>query len=375
MAGPVSDLWNRDAVERIAAEHDFASITDVEKLIVDFEIQRRISQEIDCTVRGGMCIPFHTPGGSISRLSRDIDLMVRAGASDVDAAMERVDDGSPDLRISPVPGTHPLSNLRSYRAEYDSVLGNNDYIRVDFMCNLDVRVPTKTDTMTSLLGQEVSHRAKILTRGALVGDKLTSLAVDGIGINKERQAAVPKQIHDVGTQLRMSGKGDILEALQSFAALTGFKVSKYTHEPPYTVDGTLETIMETLRGLFEIDNGIHLSATHKGRFGTFAGTYLSRTKPYEKSDHITDVLLALFMAVTAGRYLESAQGDQSAGMAARVLQEVSDAGRLHERDTSARRRSELADLPDGLRHHHKSLRRSRLEHLVLLKAIHDPPPV
>ena len=76
----------------------------------------------------------------------------------------------------------------------------------------------------------------------------------------------------------------------------------------------------------------------------------------------------------AGRYLESEQGDQSAGVAARILQEVSDAGRMHEHDTSASRKSELANLPDGLRYHHKSLRGSRLEHLLLLKAIHDPPP-
>lgn len=369
-AGSVSELWNKDTIERIASEYEFRRKEYVEKLVVDFEIQRRISQEMDCTVRGGMCVPFHTPRGGVSRLSRDIDLMVRGGASDVAAAMEMVDEKSPDLKISPVARVHPMSNLRSYEARYDSVLGGEDYVSVDFMCELDVEFPAKTVTETNLFGQDISYRASILTRGGLIGDKLTSLALGGIGISPSRQAAIPKQIYDVGTQLRMSSEQDIAEALGAFDALTEFKVRKYTRDPPYTVDGTLETIKETLRALFKIDMGIRLDATQEGRFGSFAGTYLSRTEQYEKSDHMTDVLLALFMAVIAGKRSESTKS-HLAGRAAQVLKEVSGASGAGARDVAARK-SVLADLPDGLRQHYKSLRGSRLEHIVLLKAIHDP---
>lgn len=315
-----------------------------------------------------MCIPFHTPGGAVSRLSRDIDL-VRAGAPEVDAAMKRVAEKSPDFEISGKPRKHRMKNLRFYQAKYDSVLGGDGLVTADFMCELDVNFPTKTVTRTSLLGRDVSHRARILTRGGLVGDKLTSLALGGIGLAPERQSAAPKQIHDLGTQLRLSSEADVREALEAFAALTEFKVRKYENDPPYTTGGTLSTITDALLALLEIREGVHLSKLHKGRFGSFAGMYLSRAKPYDVSDHITDVLLALFMAVTAGKYLESADGGLAAE-AAQVLKDVRDAGRAGAQDAQARK-SATAGLPDALRQH-RSLHGARLEHLVLLKATHDP---
>ena len=57
---------------------------------MDFEMQYQISRRLDCTIRGGMCMPFHTGGRHANRLSIDIDLLTRSSIDEVGRAMDAI---------------------------------------------------------------------------------------------------------------------------------------------------------------------------------------------------------------------------------------------------------------------------------------------
>ena len=370
---PVSDLRNKGDILAITDRYRFPDKADVERFMMDFEVQLRIGREIECAVRGGMCVPFRVPSGTVSRLSRDIDLMVRAGGGDVQSAMKKVCGGGARLVAEQIRPSDPkpVSNLLSYKVKYDSALGGRKSIKVDFMHDVDAEVPTEEVEEVELFGMRLAHPATVLTRGALIADKMTALALGEIGLGPKKHADVPKQIHDVGTQIRMSGRDDVAQALETFGALTGFKTGKYEHDPPYTVASTLRAVTRALDAFVEIDTAVHMRKEHKERYESFCATYLSRPRTYEPARHLEDVLLAAYLAEVMGKCCGSPQDrDALAAAAARTIRRARETGALDRARRKEAYRAELNGLPVELIKHKKTLHNAKLEHLILLSAIH-----
>ena len=84
------DHLGKDGVQAIARELGFTNLPYVEKFIMDFEMNYHISKRMDCVLRGGMCMPFHS-GLELRRLSVDVDLLTRLESAEVDKAMESLD--------------------------------------------------------------------------------------------------------------------------------------------------------------------------------------------------------------------------------------------------------------------------------------------
>lgn len=350
---------------------------------MNFRIQRRIATELDCVTRGGMCIPLYTPGGLPHRLSIDTDLMTEADPSEVEEAMGRVDESNPEFSVNkrkPPKRPYPMDNLLSYSISYTSASKREDVIKVDFLCSVDVKIPSTLFHDAKLFGSPIGYPISALTRGALIGDKLTTLALDKIGLRwkmfddipKQKYEDIPKQIHDVGSQLKFASRSEIGEAMEVFVSFTKFKVRKYRHDPPYTVNEIVDSIRSSLHKLFVIDSKrVYLTSEQEDILSHFKGRFLGRVIRYKERDHLTDILLLVFMTNLLKKYIRSPElKSELSQEAMEAINEIRDRVGTRRDEIRNRREQILANRPALLRRFGKAAYGLWPEHLLLLSRIH-----
>ena len=140
-------------------------------------------------------MPFHTEL-PVQRLSIDIDLLTKMKTSQVIDVMDRLGNSLTDVEIRKhePKKPYPIPNLVSFYVKYDSCLGETQTVKVDYLCELEPDLPTQSITNTcDIMEFKINYPAKILTPGALVGDKITTLALEKIGLRKSRFNDIPKQ--------------------------------------------------------------------------------------------------------------------------------------------------------------------------------------
>lgn len=307
-------------------------------------------------------MPFYAGAG---RMSLDGDLFTALPVDAVDAAMR--DAGTAELsfeRHKPRK-PHPLDNLASYRAFFDSCFGNRAHVKVDFFCDARIELGSRTvGAGHAVLDFETPADIRILTRGWLLADKLTSLALGTVGLRSSRQIEMAKQIYDVGTLIRGAGAGDIAEAFEAFPELTAMKAGKFDggrYGPREIVDD----VAESVGGMLDLGNAVTVTRADAKRQRDFAGTFVSRKNSYKKTDHITNVLLALLLA---GRMRDRMAGKTPGPEAAsHVYGAARDAGVVQGEAASAASPF-LADSPQTPARRAKILRAASLEHAVLVRA-------
>ena len=144
----------------------------------------------------------------------------------------------------------PIENLVSYRIIHGSCLGKPGSVRVDAFCGASLHINTRlVPSGSRILDFETLQEIAILSRGTLLADKITSLAVGTVGVGGGRHTEIVKQIYDVASLLRRANAGDIKTAHDSYRELTGFKVDCFRHDPPYTVSGVTTSVIRTLQSL------------------------------------------------------------------------------------------------------------------------------
>ena len=89
-----------------------------------FEAHHRIAREMECVVRGGLCMPFHQPDHEVKRMSIDVDIMSPLTVADVNRAIDNIGgDGLTCRKRSPI-SPYPIDNLVSYDVTFPSCLEN-----------------------------------------------------------------------------------------------------------------------------------------------------------------------------------------------------------------------------------------------------------
>jgi len=273
----------KNNIESIAKKFGFANPLYVEKFIMDFEMNYHISQEIDCILRGGMCMPFHTELG-VRRLSIDIDLLTGLQVDEIDKVMQKLDGDLIDVKIKKyVPkNPYPIPNLTSYYVEYNSCFDKPETVKIDYLCDLSLQLPIQTIAdAKEIIEFKIDYLSKILTRGALIGDKITTLALEKIGLRKSKFYDIPKQIYDIATLLKFATESDIAESLDVFMDLTGFKV-KIFDDGIHNVKDILETINSSIPSFLSFESALTTTTDYEGLLGSFKGTYLNTSQPYKK---------------------------------------------------------------------------------------------
>ncbi len=303
----------KDNIERIANKFNFTNPLYVEKFIMDFEMNYHISQRIDCLLRGGMCMPFHSEL-KVRRLSIDIDLLTGLDVDEIHKAMKELDDKLPDVKIKKHEprNPYPIPNLASYYVEYDSCFDKPETVKIDYLCGFSSNLPTQTiSNEQEIIEFKIDYPVKILTRGAIIGDKITTLALEKIGLQKPKFYDIPKQIYDIATLLKGAAENDISESLDAFITLTGFKVGIFGNGL-YTTGEIIDRINSSIQGLFSFKSTLTTTDDYEGFFGSFTGTYLNRTQRYKKTQHISDVLLVWLYGIILKKFFENSISKQEA---------------------------------------------------------------
>lgn len=285
---------NEDSINSIATKFGFRNKQYVERFIMDFEMQYRIIKEMECITRGGMCVPFHTPETDAKRLSIDIDLITNLGKKETDVNIKKIDQNFSEVNITQFnpKKPHPIDELLSYKVEFTSCFGNVTSVKIDFLCGVNITLPkVSIPPGYELFAFSTDYPVEVLTRGALIADKLTTLALDKIGLPSDN-GDIPKQMYDIACQLRLANENDLKEAFQTFEIFTKYKVDIFQKTPKYTVDEIVTRIDESLKNFIRFDKTmLALTGDQGKKYDGFQSTYLSSKRRYKKTEHLTNILL------------------------------------------------------------------------------------
>ena len=378
MALHFSSLLTPTNIRDIAEKYGYSKPEYVEKFIMDFEMQYQILQKLPCTTRGGMCMPFYTEDHSANRLSIDIDLLTSETVENVSSAMNKINFEVDEIEIElidPKGEKYPIPNLRSYRVYYDSFLGKRDWIKVDYFCEINLPISTKDISKNyTLFALKIDYDIQILSRGSLIGDKLSTLSLGTIGLPERKFAEIPKQIFDIGSQLRVATKQDVLEVFETFEQFTKFKISVFQHTPPFTIEDVVENIEKSLMRFFEHDNtAIILSHDEENRFSNFLGTYMGRPHQYKKTKHLGNILLILFLIKTIKNvsYYSKIDKEAAATKFVQVINQLNKFQTMYSEEIREQIRKLLSSpLPSQLSSIQRILRGQPIEYVFLLREIY-----
>jgi hypothetical protein len=285
---------------------------------------------------------------------------------------------------------YPIDNLASYNVTFHSCLGDDPgTIKVDAFCGADLGLATRRIPAGSrILDFDTLQEMAVLSRGPLLADKCTTMARGTIGLKPTRQTEIAKQIYDMAVLLRSAGREDLEAAYDAYTKMTGFKAASFRRDPPYTVPDIASDAVSSIRSILKFDTAVTVTGEQNRRYNDFGGSYLSRQRPYGKTAHVADVLLAYLFALSLRRYsAPAASGDGDGPKSVRevdfvhgVLKEMSALGRpargsgRRPADEDRRLRTELiGDIPDSFINK-KILRGAHLEHVLLVRALSAVSP-
>lgn len=318
-------LEKQNAAE-IAAKFGFKDGTYVEKLVVDFFIAGIIQERLDCTIRGGMCMPLHTEG-RLHRLSIDIDFIAKGGVREIGAAMDGIAEDVKEIEITKMnpKNPYPVPNIASYDVMYRSRFGVKGRIKVDFLCGVDVEFArVKMPEKYEIFGFGTEHALNALDRPSLLADKITTLALGKIGLKESKLSEVPKQIYDVAALIRSCDAGELESALTAFPTLTKFKIGMYG--APYTAQDVAGTIRESVLDMLGFSGTISLSGKPLDWYHKFRQRYLQDSgEGYNKTHHIVDTMLVAVFARHLEKFLAGdTSPDASADRISHVVKALAD---------------------------------------------------
>ena len=288
---------NKQSIEEIRQAHGFRDSLPLEKFIMDFEVLTHIQQVLpDCVVKGGMATPFHLNDKRLRRLSVDIDLVTASSRDQVIQAMRTVSSklaGVVKIGDPHVPRNRPDKELPllTYYCDYQSSIDDNPEIKIEIFYGNDMKIQSKKiDSDIEIIGILINFPLFIYEHGSLIGDKLTTLPFNTIGIDSNREIDVPKQIYDIATLLKsLPNPVPMRMIIDTFEKISKTEISYFKGTKPSVEDvlKDLDIFSETLL----IDkNQIKLNPHYAGRFATFKTTMLGDVQ-YLEHAHVADILL------------------------------------------------------------------------------------
>lgn len=368
-----NDALNRDAVNSISEQYNFQYQLNIEKFMMDFKIAHLIQERIHPILRGGMCMPFYTDL-NVRRLSVDIDLLTKFSVNDIDRIMREMNadlDGITIEKFNPLNPT-PIPNLATYTVEYPSNFSIPGKIKIDYLCDVTLDMPTQEiPTGQEIIGFTIDYPLKILTRSALIIDKITTLALGTIGLRDRDgglSTAIPKQIYDISTLLKSANQNDITELFGIFRNILEFKSGIYDNGM-YAVETVLDSIESSIQKLLSFGDQMTFTREYEGLASSFKGTYLNTTQPYTKTQQTSDVLLVWFFAKTLKTAFNRPDlHDEMASKVTNVLEQYDTITRYSREKKETMRYTILENMPE-LPFPKSSLGRRSIDQVYLLEKI------
>lgn len=293
-----------------------------EHFLMDYLVHQRVTEGIKCVTKGGMCMPFYQSGGTLQRLSVDIDLATKLPSSSVNSAVKLADNLPNVIEVkihTPSPRAVPKNNLVTYDVRYKSCVGPMSNVKVDFLYGLDIDYETRTvPAGAEIIGFEIPHEMEILTRSAMMADKIGTLAMGTIGVEERRVGEVAKQVFDVGTLLGGATVEDISGFFAEFANMLA--AEKAIHgKPELGARAVVDSIGAALARMQDIAGDIRFTGAAKKNYEDFRSAYISREVPYYRNDHHANILSIRVLNRLMGQVLDGRDGKAAAVDMVRIL--------------------------------------------------------
>ena len=326
------DILNMESLDAIKTSHGFRDSLPIEKFIMDFEVLTHIQKVLpDCVVKGGMAVPFHLHDKTLHRLSVDIDIVTGSSRKEVMDAMEEVSKKLKDIvEIDEpyVPKTVGIKKLPllTYYCKYRSSIDENPEMKIEIFYENSMKIQSKKiDTKTEIIGIQIDFPMSVYDHGSLIGDKLTTLPFNTIGIKFDK-SDVPKQIYDIVSLLKsITGRFPLEMIVDAFKKVSMDEISYFKKKPP-----TIKEVLSDLDNFSDkllVKNQIKLDPAYQGRFHTFK-TELLRKKQYPGYAHVSDILLIKVIIKLILKKFNSAESETIAKKAKQILDELSDLSQL-----------------------------------------------
>lgn len=318
------ELITPEWITKISKERGFRSDI-LEHFLMDYLVHQRVTEGIKCVTKGGMCMPFYQSSGMLQRLSVDIDLATRLPSGSVDSAVKLVDNmpNVIDTKIHhPSPRAAPKNNLITYDVRYKSCIGPVSRVKVDFLYGLDVDYGTRTvPAGEEIIGFETPHEMEILTRSALMADKVGTLAMGTIGMDARRVSEIAKQVFDVGVLLGGAAVDDIAGFFTEFSNMLA--AEKIIHNKPELGARDVVASIEMALDQMQIVAGdLRFAGTAKRGYEDFNSAYISKETLYQRTDHHANILSIRMLNRLMEQVLDGRDGGAAAAYMHRVLADV-----------------------------------------------------
>ena len=339
-----TDQLKQDNIERILAENDFQNAYPVEQFIMDFEALVHIKEKLsDCVVRGGMAVPFHINDSTLHRLSVDIDIVTGHSKTEVISAMSEIKKtlgrkiDVPDPHIPRRQRDKQLP-LLTYYCGYESNFNDEPQIKVEIFYSNKLNIKTKETTPTQIAGFVIDFPVSVYDREALIGDKLTTLPFNTIGLEQGEKATICKNIYDMCRLINTApGRVSMREIIDSFEKIVNEEISYYVKDAP-TFDQVLDDLIQFPENLLTTGRGIlQLNAQCKGGISTFVTELLGKTR-YGSHSHIEDIfLLKLLCMLIYKHYKDGLSTDKINQKFNSILSKKNKITRMEQRDQTRER--------------------------------------
>ncbi len=363
-----------DTINSIATQYGFAVPANVEKFIMDFEMQYQVMQKLECVTHGGMSMPFHT-NEDARRLSIDIDLLTSSSLEQTEQKMEKIGDNLTEVSLEKIvpKDRYPIPNILSYYVRYRSCLGHDDNIKVDFLCDVDISLPKITiQPGFVLFNFIIDYPMDVLTHGSLIGDKLTTLALEKIGLPERKFSDIPKQVYDIATLLKLGSETVFQEAFSTFEKFTQFKMDHYEIEQPYKLNDIITGIEDSVFNLLDTTSSITITHKQDSRFGQFKSAFLGNSSDYKKTEHITDILIILLLSKLIHSYIDkSFTLGESVNLFNNVIDQLNKISNYNGEMRSSEHEKIYGLISSELPFNKKILKGAPLEHILLIKNIYN----
>lgn len=264
---------------------------------MDYEILFHILKEIpDSIIKGGMSVPLHIPEIGVRRLSEDIDLVTKLSEAEVKSAMEKVAKATKGLFDIPEPykPANPRKSLPllAYYVSYSSSIQSpKPEVQVDIFYDFKDTIPTTSiNSGTELLDFKLNYSIKVFDKGSLIGDKITTLGYNTIGLPEDRRSDTTKHIYDIALLSRLINDKTSLEVLIDVYKRTVIYENSF-NDKKFQDKEIVDDIFSSVSSLLIQGNGYSLEPRHKGRYASFKQQLLRKSNTYPIINHISDLLL------------------------------------------------------------------------------------
>lgn len=288
-------------IEAVVNRHGFSSFEAAEKWIMDFEAYHLIQKFIPgCVIKGGMAVPFHLANDIPGRLSVDVDVVAPLNQADAEESMDKMFSRSTNIFMSGKlhKPQKPRKNLPllTYFCKYKSRIdADKPEIKIDLFYSDHVHAATKKILPpSSVVGVDIDFEVDVYDYYPLIGDKLTTLAFDTIGVGAT-DPGVPKHVHDTASLVKSSGGSiSISQVVQAFESSSKTEIS-YMKKSKHDLADIYANLAKFYRRLLRPSGNIGLNESYSGRFVTFGTLALGHSQRHPQM-HATDVMMVSVLA-------------------------------------------------------------------------------